>query len=265
MTNRIVIPSSSNRAAPVRKRFFESPVRKRFLLGGATVIVSLLLSGACNRATEQSPETKVAPAGKSISSAPASPIDTVRACHALRNSGQLRQAAEMVVPERRDAVLDLLLSVDRLTIANRELERAVRERIGAATATVFSRPGVANIIGVFSRDVEVLSERIDSDRAEVTIQVDSRVPLQRVSLVRLGGVWLIETDPPVPGLSEEIQNLAAALADVARSVRNRPWTADELASEIKSRERGILRRISQLIADSDSAQAIARSDGSAAP
>jgi len=231
-------------------------------------ILSVILIGACERATEQSPQAEVTPAvsvDKALPSAPASPIETVRACHVLRNEGQLRQAAEMVVPERRDAVLDLLLSVDRLTIANRELERAVRERIGAATATVFSRPGVANIIGVFSRDVEMVSQRVESDRAEVTIQVASRVPLERVSLVRRGGIWLIETDPPVPGLSKEIRNLAAALADVARSVRNRPWTADELASEIRSRERGILRRISELIAESNSAQAVARSDGSAAP
>ena len=171
----------------------------------------------------------------------------------------------MVVPERRDAVLDLLLSVDRLTVANRELERAVREHIGAATATVFSRPGVANIVGVFSRDVDVVSERVESNHAEVTIQVASRVPLEHVALVRRGGVWLIETDPPVPGLSEEIRNLAAALTDVARSVRSRPWTADELASEIKSRERGILRRISELIAEAESPQAVARSGGSVAP
>ena len=231
-------------------------------------ILLVILTGACDRATEQSSETKIPPnatVDKALPSAPASPIDTVRACHALRNAGQFRQAAEMVVPERRDAVLDLLLSVDRLTVANRELERAVREHIGAATATVFSRPGVANIVGVFSRDVEVVSERVESDRAEVTIQVASRVPLERVALVRRGGVWLIETDPPVPGLSEEIGNLAAALVDVARSVRNRPWTADELASEIKSRERGILRRISKLIAESNSSQAVARSDGSVAP
>ena len=157
-------------------------------------ILLVILTGACDRATEQSSETKIPPnatVDKALPSAPASPIDTVRACHALRNAGQFRQAAEMVVPERRDAVLDLLLSVDRLTIANRELERAVRERIGAATATVFSRPGVANIVGVFSRDVEVVSERVESDRAEVTIQVASRLPLERVTLVRRGGDWLI--------------------------------------------------------------------------
>jgi hypothetical protein len=106
---------------------------------------------------------------------------------------------------------------------------------------------------------------VESDRAEVTIQVASRVPLERVTLSRRGGVWLIETDPPVPGLSEEIGKLAGVLTDVAREVRNRAWTADELASEINSRERAAIRRISMLIAASNPPAVAARSDPSAGP
>ena len=107
----------------------------------------------------------------------------------------------------------------------------------------FDRSGVANAIGVFSRDVDLIDERIDGDRATVAIQVDGRVPLDEVTLVQEGDHWLIQTDPPIPGLAKELRNLAQVLIDTARMLDDRKMSLDELRRELTAREAAIGRRI----------------------
>ena len=127
------------------------------------------------------------------------------------------------------------------------LQAAVVKRFGRATARAFDRAQAANALGVFSREVELLGARIEGDTAVVTIQVAGRVPLDQVNLVRRDGRWLIQTDPPVPGLAKALRDLAQGFIDTARMLDDKEMSPVELQRELASREASIGRRLEALI------------------
>ncbi|MFH1264452.1 MAG: hypothetical protein ABIK89_01905 [Planctomycetota bacterium] len=148
-----------------------------------------------------------------------------------------------LLPEQQSGIIELIQSTDRLVWANAVLQTALVKQFGRAAARAFDRSGVANAIGVFSRDVGLIDERIDGARATVAIQVDGRVPLDEVMLVREGDRWLIQTDPPIPGLAKELRNLAQALIATAQMLDDRKMSIEELRRELTAREAAIGRRI----------------------
>ena len=142
--------------------------------------------------------------------------------------------------------MELIQSVDRLLAANHTLQAAAGEKFGSASAALFDLAQVANLIGVFSHDVEVLDERITGDSAVVTIQVAKRVPLQQVRLVRRDGRWLIQTDPPIEGVAAEVRNLADVLVDAVDILAEKSLTLEELRGEVESRQKAVGRRLALL-------------------
>ena len=147
------------------------------------------------------------------------------------------------MPEQKPFVLDLIQSVDRLLAADAALRKAVAEHIGPASALAFDRSAVADHVGVFSRNITVLTETVQGDRAIVTIQVADRLPLDKVHLVRRNGCWLIQTDPPIVAVAKEVRELADVLSDVARTRLDHPVPAAELRAEIEARQQAIARRL----------------------
>jgi len=175
-----------------------------------------------------------------------SPKEVVRSVHESRVAGQLGKLAPHLVPEQRPAIIDLIQAVDELTHADRVLHAAAVERLGSASAQLFDHSAVADSIGVFSRRVEILREEIQDEHATVDIQVADRVPLQRVPLERIGGEWLIRTDPPIPGLSTQLHKLAEILIDAARGLERHRWTAEQLRAELTRKQTPVLKRIKEL-------------------
>ena len=163
-----------------------------------------------------------------------------------RHSGRLELIEPYLPPDRRSSVIGLIQTMDRLLWANDVLGAAVTRHFGPATARAFDRSEAANAVGVFSRDVEFLNEQIDGDAAVVTFQVAGRVPLKEVTLERHGGCWLIQTDPPIPGVAAALRDLAQVLVDTARMLDDRPMSAAQLQRELASREASIGRRIKAL-------------------
>lgn len=175
-----------------------------------------------------------------------SPTETVRRVHQLRAAGKIGQLEAYLVPDQRASIVELIQSMDQLLSANRALQASVREHLGPATAAAFDRSEAANAIGVFSEDIEILSERIEGDRAIVTIQVADRVPLTEVRLVRRDGRWQIQTDPPIPEVAEQLCKLADVLVQAARRLEQTPMTAAELERELDRQQAPIGRRLAEL-------------------
>lgn len=187
------------------------------------------------------------PSTSEINDADLSPSDVIRRINMHRRSGAVMRMERYLEPLQRPMVRELVLSVDRLVAANRTLRGAVEESIGSASAILVDRPDVANIIGVFSHDVEIVDERVDGERAVVEIQVGGRLPLQRVALRRVDGVWIVAADDPIPGLARELGRLADVLLELADRVRRRSMDREELIRELTRREGVVLRRIDALI------------------
>ncbi len=175
-----------------------------------------------------------------------SPMELVRRARVLRLAGRLDDLGAVVDPRQSRHVVSLLYALDRLELANRSLALAVKKQFGTAVAREFDHRALVNAAGVFSRDVELISQRIDGDRATVTFQIAKRVPLEEVRLVRLDGDWRIRTDDPIPEATREIGRLAEGLTAVARLVGRGNMTVAKLRSELHWREAPIGRRLAEL-------------------
>jgi hypothetical protein len=110
----------------------------------------------------------------------------------------------------------------------------------------FADAGVANIIGVFSSDVEVVAEEMEEGRAVVNVQVAGRLPLEQIELVPSPGGWQIRTDPPVEGVAAELRRLADAMNDAARRIRANEMTPEEFQRTLSLRWSQVQRRITAL-------------------
>ena len=139
--------------------------------------------------------------------------------------------------------------MDQLVLDNRVLQQRIRASGAKASAALFDRSGVANIIGVFSTDIEIITEDLAGDSAVVTIQVADRLPLDRVHLELRDDRWVIQPDPPIAGLAAELRNLGKALRRVAEAVEARDMSLDQIGREMEFWQKPALARIRKLIDD----------------
>jgi hypothetical protein len=178
-----------------------------------------------------------------------SPAGTVLRLHACRVEGRYAEMLELLTPENREEVRDLVLAVDQLIAAEMTLRRKLVKELGEGSATRFNqRDQVANILGPFSRDIRIVDEKISGDSAEVSLQVAARVPLETVKLVGGdGGAWRVKVDEPIDGLSGEIRNLAKATDKVAAELERRHLSLEEVEKELNLRQAPILKRMALII------------------
>lgn len=215
----------------------------------ALPLFALAATSGCDRhqpATTSAATDLTAAGAKSVT-----PLAVVEAVHASRIVGEFDALADHLCCDQGDAVVELVRCVDRLESANRKLTDAVTRTLGRAAAKRFDRAQAGNVIGVFSRDVRVVDERIADRTATVSIQVGSRLPLQQVELIREGDRWRIRVDPPIPGVSEELCRLADALSETAGRLARSPMTEQQLADELALREAAVGRRITALTTPAD--------------
>jgi hypothetical protein len=235
-------------------------VALRFLI----VALLVLLPTGCSRESQPAPLEPVAeqatapepqpeaqsPAKPAVGDLPAEhlgPADVVRRVNEHRRAGRLGEMADYVAEDQRAAVIDLVGAVDQLLLDNLVLQDRIKASGGKAIATLFDRRDAANIIDVFSHDVEVAGEQVDGDSAEVTIRVGQRLPFSVVRLQRQDGGWIIQPDPPVPGLADEIRHLGKALRRVAQTVEQRELSVEEIKKEIEFWQTPVLKRIEKLL------------------
>ncbi|MCH8966262.1 MAG: hypothetical protein IID43_01160 [Planctomycetes bacterium] len=221
---------------------------KRAFVGGMTLLLTFLI--ACERSERVPVSTGVDETGPSATETGApeslSPIETVRYVHKLRLDGRLDQLESYVLEDQRTYVVELIHSVDRLIVANKVLQASVEKHLGPASAAAFDHSDTANILGVFSRDIEAIKEWVRGDEALVVIQVANRVPLEQVRLVRQNGRWVIQSDTPIPEVAAEVRKLADVLVRTARRLGRIPMTASELKRELALQQAPIGRRLARL-------------------
>ncbi len=181
-----------------------------------------------------------------------SPMATILCLRELRSAGRYSAIERHLRPGQRVAVMTQLRAGDRLVATARLLRRRVEERFGLAAAQEFDYRAAGNVLGVFSNDVTLVSEQITADRARVTFQVASRLPLESVDLVRSENRWVLVADP-IDGVPEQLYELADLLERLADAVQRDQITLPELRSQLALRQRPILRRIQELVKAADPA------------
>ena len=242
----------------MKAKLTSSSVHKVFvlLLAGAAIALAVIYWVGCRR-SPPAPAEGAADGGKR--SAPIipdpylGPLDTVRLVHQYRQEGQLAAVEPYLVPEQRPAVIEHVLSIGELAAAGESLKARVSRFIGTGSADALDRTAGVNALGPFSRDVECLSQAVEGDTAVVKISVGGRLPLEEVHLIRGDDRWLIQTDPPIPGLSDELRKLARVLNQVADQVERGQLSSDQIQNELAIRERPIMKRIGDLLGATEAA------------
>lgn len=174
------------------------------------------------------------------------PIQTVQHMRHLHEQSAVDALTVFIQPDQREDVLAQLAAIDRLTMAYRNLNELLLERVGPGTASLVRADEIANLAGVFSADVEIVEERVEGDYAWVKYSVAGRVPLEEAQFVRGAGRWRLRTEPPVPELTEQLRKLADAADRVAILVRSREMTFEQVRHELSVRQDPILRRIAEI-------------------
>ena len=141
---------------------------------------------------------------------------------AARKHGQNQEFEKLVVAERCHDLVNTLMAVDEFLNANLLLRSYVREHFSADLSLAIDQSQWGSSLGLFSRYVELISERIEDGKAIVSFSVDDRVPLRHAKLVIVGGQWRYD---PGTGFTPE---LPAAFLRMAEGLRQ---ALDELKSE----------------------------------
>ncbi len=234
-----------------RRRHVVGTLGSRAHFRGAAAAVGMLAAAALAGLSGCEPGSSIAPPpvaqGGSSPVAPDTPLETVRLARDHRLAGRLTAMGELVSADQRVAVVALVAAVDELVSADEALAQALAEAYGSPIALTFHRPNLANIIGVFSRDAEVVSESVADGRARVAVQVVDRLPLDYVEVIREEGEWRLRTDAPIAGLPEALREFARVLSSLARETRDGRYSFPEFEREYRLRTRGALREIRRLV------------------
>ena len=204
---------------------------------GALLLIVMAL-GCEPKSQDKAPQQPAAGAD------PVAALRDLRRCHHAR---QYRQMEGLVVEDRRNELIDALMGVDQLLAANRRLKELVAERIGPEAAPWWDLSLIENGLGPFSRDVEVVAVQVDESHASVTIQVAKRVPLLEMAFVREPpGPWRYVPDPPIPGMAEQLRDLARNLDSLAEQLTDSTTTPEQFERSFRRQVLPLLRSLGQM-------------------
>jgi hypothetical protein len=224
---------------------------KRMLTSG---LLGLLAAGvgACDRGPAATPDPDDATA-KPVLTSRARPArdarQTVEQIRRLRADAAVAEMSRHILPDQRNAVVDRLLAVDRMVASHKRLKQAMTDRIGPGAGASIDVVALANIVGVFSPDVELIDVTTDADEAVVTFCVNEQVPLERVTLVLEDGQWLLQPEPVNEDITVQLRKLGEAADRVKLLVDSKDMSAEEARHELALRQAPILRRIAELTGD----------------
>ena len=103
------------------------------------------------------------------------------------------------------------MAMDRLLQAATQLQQTAEQRLGPAAAVVCDISDLADYLGPFSRNVQIVSTRIEGDTAIVVYQVGERVPVERAEVRRMAGRWRYMPDEPDYALPTLLLQLTDAM------------------------------------------------------
>ncbi|NLX14880.1 MAG: hypothetical protein GXY44_14695 [Phycisphaerales bacterium] len=216
-------------------------------------ILSLLLAGGgCRRESEG--ESSGKPAGHQLSVTET--YEQLRELYERRSYGVMRA---YMPADQGESVIDLLMAVDRLLVGNEAALAAIREVCPSFPIERYDLSPITDRMGLFPRDLHLVSVKEYGEHARVAVQYGNRLPLEYLEFVRPGDHWLYQPGPPGPRVGPRLAELTEALNRFARSISNRSLNQEEIENEYLLNIRPRLRRIRDLFeAEEDGATVPAR-------
>lgn len=146
-----------------------------------------------------------------------------------RAAGASRQIEALVVPGAAPSVLATLAAVDEFLSINRSLCDHVRRHVTPGLAAVIDQSRLGDNLDIFSAHVEILSERIDGEQAEVSFLVGGQIPARHARLVRTNEGWRYDPGEGYdPALPAAFRRMADGLRIVLEDLKSGRLPAEEL-------------------------------------
>lgn len=144
----------------------------------------------------------------------------------LQHGRNYKEMESLVDPSRASVLIDTLMAMDRLLLAAAQLEQTAEQRLGPHAAVLCNLAGLADYLGFFSRNVEIVSARIEGDIATVSYQVGERVPIERAQVVRTEKGWRYMPDEPDYELPALLRQLTDAMIRLHRQAEADVYTEE---------------------------------------
>jgi hypothetical protein len=185
----------------------------------------LALPFGCDRAGDQSPSRpRILPLRETF--------DWLRGQYQAGAYGALRLN---IVPEQREPLIDLLLTVDRLMAANAAAQTVAARRFPSLDVRRYDLAPIREHLDLFAARVEWIGERTQGDTAEVTVQIARRLPLERLRFVRREGAWMYVPGPGDPQALAALAELTRTLQRLTTFISSAPLTSEGAADEFRLR------------------------------
>lgn len=173
---------------------------------------------ACDRTSV--PQRAAADTASASPESHASPVETARRVNALRWQRDYSAMSELLTDSGRTSTIRFLQSVDRLMDAHDAMQHAAAERYGPDIHHAWNISAMENNLGIFSRDIAVISQSMRADEAIVTIQEADRVPLVRSRFIRIDGRWKLVSPINDTSICEPLETFASRIDAVAERIRD---------------------------------------------
>lgn len=108
-----------------------------------------------------------------------------------------------------------LKSIDRVLDAHDRLQENARRQFGDQIHHAWNVNAMQNNLGIFSRDIHIISQSLGGDTAEVTLQAADRVPLVRANFRRVDGEWKLVSSIADDDICNSLDEFAARIDSVA--------------------------------------------------
>lgn len=183
----------------------------------------LVLAGGCRK---QAPQIDPEGPGKLIAQ--------LRLVHKQQ---RYKELDSMVDPSQLTTLVRTLMAVDRLLTVSAQIQEAAEQHVGPTAAEMCDMSVLADYLGPFSRNVHVVSTRVDGDKAVVCYQVGERVPVQRAQMRWQAGRWVFmpdDADETLPDVLLEITDRLVALkAEVLKGTYDEPAFIEAYAAQVQ--------------------------------
>jgi hypothetical protein len=147
------------------------------------------------------------------------PAEWARRIHGLHQARDYAALAACIVRDRRAETMALIRAVDAVIDANRHLTDVSEKRYSGPAAETWNLASMDNCLGVFSREISIISQSFKGDRATVTLQEGSNVPLVHAEFQLHDGRWLLRPEEMPTALQRELMALARILWELSDLVR----------------------------------------------
>ncbi len=183
--------------------------------GTALVALTAILNGCRDSDSPRSEPVQAQPA------AVPSPAQVAAELQRLFAARDYARLGELLIPERREATIELLRAVAEVLDANAAVQRAAEAAYGeAAIAVSWDLAAMQDNLGVFSARMKLISQRLKGNEAVVTLQEGEHVPLVHAEFVWSDGQWRHQPEPTPRAMVPELRELARILRELGHEVRS---------------------------------------------